>query len=105
MQTEILMHFDNVSAPSVISRRNRVCLGWLTLAALAVGLMPSKVTADTEPLQAMTPPGIAAGPIEGSLAGSQIDSVNLYNGKLSVHLPLLSIGGRGEAGYTMTLPV
>jgi RHS repeat-associated protein len=32
-------------------------------------------------------------------------SVNPYNGKLSIALPLMKIGGRGSAGYTMTLPI
>jgi hypothetical protein len=41
----------------------------------------------------------------GSYALSEFDNINPYNGSLNFRLPLLSIGGRGTAGYTMTLPV
>ncbi|HWQ54666.1 MAG TPA: RHS repeat-associated core domain-containing protein [Bryobacteraceae bacterium] len=36
---------------------------------------------------------------------SGFDLINPYSGRLDVQLPLLRVGGRGEAGYTMTLPV
>ena len=32
-------------------------------------------------------------------------SINLFNGKANFGFPLLELGGRGEAGFTMTLPV
>lgn len=31
--------------------------------------------------------------------------MNLYNGSMNVNLPLLAVGGRGEAGFTIQLPV
>jgi YD repeat-containing protein len=34
---------------------------------------------------------------------SDLDNINLFNGNLSFRIPLLTIGGRGSAGYTMTL--
>ncbi len=46
----------------------------------------------------MTPSAIAPGSYD-------FMNVNPYNGKLSVALPLLKVGGRGVAGYTMTLPI
>jgi RHS repeat-associated protein len=50
-----------------------------------------------------TPLGLTPGMPAGSYALSDFDSVNLYNGNLGFRLPLLGIGGRGGAGYTVTL--
>ncbi|MDQ3804282.1 MAG: hypothetical protein M3416_10675 [Acidobacteriota bacterium] len=52
-----------------------------------------------------TPPGLAPGSPAGSYALSGFDTVNLYNGSLNFRLPLLKIGGRGQAGYPVTLHV
>src|SRR5258707_331080 len=51
------------------------------------------------PVPASVKPGspATAYPLEG------FDTVNLYNGKVNVAIPLLKIGGRGESGYTMML--
>lgn len=72
----------------------------LILCALlsAVGL--AQGTADGH-----TPSGLAAGTATGSYALNDIESVNYYNGALSFHIPLLKIGGRGDASFVMTLPV
>jgi RHS repeat-associated protein len=51
----------------------------------------------------MTPANLAAGSPAGSYALSGFDSVSLFNGNLNFRLPLLAIGGRGSAGYTMML--
>src|SRR5678815_866715 len=52
-----------------------------------------------------TPLALQPGTPAGSSALSEFDNINPYNGALNFHLPLLSIGGRGTAGYTMTLPI
>jgi RHS repeat-associated protein len=52
-----------------------------------------------------TPVGWAKGTPAGSYALSGFDNVNLFNGHLNFHLPLLKVGGRGSAGYTMALPI
>ncbi|HYV24763.1 MAG TPA: RHS repeat-associated core domain-containing protein [Pyrinomonadaceae bacterium] len=52
-----------------------------------------------------TPLRLTPGSPSGSYALSDLDTVNLYNGNLSFHLPLLAVGGRGDAGYTMTVPI
>jgi len=52
-----------------------------------------------------TPLALTPGTPAGSYALSGFDNVNLYNGNLNFSLPLLHIGGRGEAGYTMMLPI
>jgi RHS repeat-associated protein len=45
--------------------------------------------------------GTAPGAAAGSYRLSDFDSVNVYNGNVSLHLPLLSIGGRGGAQTTL----
>jgi RHS repeat-associated protein len=55
--------------------------------------------------KASTPVGWAKGTPAGSFALSGFDNVNLFNGHMNFHLPLLKVGGRGSAGYTITLPI
>ena len=57
------------------------------------------------PIDDTTPPGQAPGAPAGSYALSGFDNVNLFNGNLNFALPLMRIGGRGETGYTITLPI
>ncbi len=52
-----------------------------------------------------TPQALAPGTPAGSYALSGFDNINPYNGSLNFHLPLLQVGGRGAAGYTMMLPI
>jgi len=52
-----------------------------------------------------TPLALQPGTPAGSYALSEFDNINPYNGALNFQLPLLNIGGRGTAGYTMTLPI
>lgn len=59
----------------------------------------------TGPTDGSTPLGMSPGSPAGSYALSGFDNVNPYNGKLGFHLPLLRVGGRGQAGYTITLPI
>ena len=52
-----------------------------------------------------TIPIVAPGTPAGSYALSGFDTIDLFSGKVNIRLPLLKIGGRGEAGYTITLPI
>jgi RHS repeat-associated protein len=52
---------------------------------------------------AITPPAVEQGATAGSYALSGFESVNPFSGRLHFALPLLTVGGRGEAGYTMML--
>ncbi len=52
-----------------------------------------------------TPLAQQPGAPAGSYALSGFDNVNLFNGNLNFRLPLMHIGGRGSAGYTMMLPI
>src|SRR5882724_13270890 len=51
------------------------------------------------------PSGVAPGSPAGSYALSGFENVNLFNGNLDVHVPLLTIGGRGEAVSAVAVPV
>lgn len=75
-----------------------VCLFTLTL-FITAGVYAQSAT------DASTPPGQAPGAPAGSFALSGFDNVNMFNGNLNFALPLLKIGGRGEVGYTVTLPI
>ncbi|MGB9182070.1 MAG: hypothetical protein WCB68_22770, partial [Pyrinomonadaceae bacterium] len=48
-------------------------------------------------------PGTAPGAPAGSYTLSGFESVNLFNGNLNIHLPLLQVGGRGSAQMTVML--
>ncbi len=52
-----------------------------------------------------TPPGIEPGTPIGSYLLDGFDSISYYTGKLNLALPLWTVGGRGQAGYTITLPI
>jgi len=52
-----------------------------------------------------TPLALKPGAPAGSYALSDLDNINPYNGSLNFRLPLMTIGGRGTAGCTMTLPI
>jgi RHS repeat-associated protein len=71
----------------------------LLLVLLAVG------TRAQSALDGFTPASMAPGAPAGSYALSGFDNINLYNGNLNFRLPLLKVGGRGGARYTMMLPI
>src|SRR5262245_49648052 len=52
-------------------------------------------------IDGLTPEALQPGSPAGSYVLSELDTLNLYNGSAHVEIPLLQIGGRGEAGYTM----
>lgn len=52
-----------------------------------------------------TPPGLAPGAPAGSYALSGFENINHFNGNLNFRLPLLQVGGRGQAQHTMLLPI
>lgn len=76
----------------------------LSLSILLLGFIATVgVAQTTSTTDATTPAGLAAGAPSGSYELSGFESVNLYNGNLNFHLPLVHVGGRGSAGYTMML--
>ncbi len=52
-----------------------------------------------------TPVAMKPGSPAGSYNLSGIDDVSLYTGKANIRIPLLKVGGRGRAGYTIVLPL
>lgn len=71
----------------------------LLLVLLAVGARAQSA------LDGFTPASMAPGVPTGYYALSGFDNINLYNGNLNFSLPLLKIGGRGDARYMMMLPI
>jgi RHS repeat-associated protein len=74
---------------------------YFLLVVWAAGTAP----AQTSVTDGATPLALSPGAPAGSYALSGFESVNAYNGNLSFRLPLLRIGGRGGAGYTLALPI
>ena len=52
-----------------------------------------------------TPLGLSPGAPAGSYTLSDFENVNLFNGTLNFSLPLVKVGGRGSAGYSLMLRV
>src|SRR5215208_5135310 len=75
---------------------------FLILSTLWPGASYGQQTSTTD---SMTPTGMAPGAPAGSYTLSGFDNINVFSGSLNFRLPLLTIGGRGTAGYTMTLPI
>jgi hypothetical protein len=71
----------------------------LTLAVLT-NVANAQTTSATD---GYTPLGLSPGAAAGSYPLSDLDQIGLYNGDLSFDLPIMHIGGRGAAGYTMML--
>jgi RHS repeat-associated protein len=63
----------------------------------------AQTTTTTSVTDGRTPSGLQPGSPAGSFVLSGFDNVNLYNGNLNFRLPLLKVGGRGSAGYSMML--
>src|SRR4030095_15400119 len=82
---------------TILQRSFFIALLWMPLAAIA--------NAQASVTDSSTPLGLAPGAPAGSYALSAVDNINYFNGNLNFRLPLVSVGGRGDAGYTMTLPI
>ena len=76
---------------------------WYYLAAVIFAqLLTISIVGQTS-FQGMTPSGLAPGSPSGSYQLSDFESINVYNGNLNFGLPLTQIGGRGAAGYALSL--
>src|SRR5712691_6584502 len=76
----------------------------VSLSLMLASTIGAQVTT-TSATDGMTPLGTTPGAPAGSYALSGFDNVNVFNGNLNFHLPLLTIAGRGKAGYTMMLTI
>jgi RHS repeat-associated protein len=63
------------------------------------------IFAQTSSTDGTTPSVLTAGAPAGSSPLSGFDNINLFNGNLNFHLPLVPVIGRGAAQYTMMLPI
>lgn len=77
----------------------------ILMLALAAAAAHAQDTYTTNATDGKTPAAMAPGAPAGSYALSGFDNINLYSRSLNFRLPLLTVGGRGSAGYTMTLPI
>src|SRR6266478_8704545 len=71
----------------------------LTLTLIAFAHIASAQT--TSATDGNTPLGLSPGAAAGSYPLSALDQIGLFNGNLNFKLPIMQIGGRGAAGYTM----
>jgi RHS repeat-associated protein len=95
---------DNSTSSRRAAKRFGYTLAAFLLLTLAAG---GTLAQSTNPASSTTSARTSAGMSPGSPAGtyslSGFDDVNLFNGNMNFRLPLLAVGGRGSAGYTMTL--
>src|SRR5690348_11109525 len=86
------MHID--LKPSVT---HKILLGTFACCALLSG----QQTTGTTPVDGSTPPAVAPGQPAGSYLLSGFETVNLFSGGLNLHLPLVSLKGRGGTGVSI----
>jgi RHS repeat-associated protein len=96
------MPIHTVSGQNFGTRLIRAALLICLQASLSVASMAQ---AETSTNHGGTPAGIAPGAPAGSYALSDFEQINNYNGRLSISLPLLKLGGRGAASYTAALSI
>jgi RHS repeat-associated protein len=77
----------------------------LILTAFAVGLAGQTANFEKTIKDGRTPLVLEPGTPTGSYALSSFESVNLYSGSVNIQVPLARIGGRGESGYQITVPI
>ena len=82
-----------------IAKRTLIAI-FLLILAFNVAKAQQTTTSVTD---GSTPSGLQPGSPAGSYALSGFDNVNLYNGNLNFHLPLLQISGRGSASMASIL--
>jgi hypothetical protein len=67
----------------------------LSLICFVCAASTSIISQTTSPTDTTTPLALSPGSPAGSYAVSDFENVNPYNGNLSFHLPLISVGGAG----------
>lgn len=72
----------------------------MMVTSLSIGAMAQTTNTDGS-----TPLSLTPGSPAGSYALSGFENINLFNGNLNFHLPLLGVTGRGDARMQMTLPI
>lgn len=91
--------------PSIFTGRLGRCVLLLSLLACCAAAARAQASITSRTTDGKTPLEIAPGSPAGSYPLGDFDHVSLYNQSLGFRLPLVRVGGRGSAGYTITLPV
>ena len=76
---------------------------WFLL--ISIAYFANGQTTSTGVEDAVTPVAIQPGTPDGVYRLSDFEHVNVYNGQVSSSLPLLEIGGRGEARHTIRVGI
>ncbi len=87
----------------LIASSLRLKIGYALLVISLTSLCYSLAFAQASTAGGWTPPGIAPGAPAGSYPLSGIEQINPFNGGMNASIPLLQVGGRGEAGYRTCL--
>ena len=88
------------------SRSSRIARRYLTLLVCASSLLIMCATSTlAQGGKRPTPFGAAPGSPTGSYRLSDIDSVNLFNGRVNIQIPLVNVPSRGAVGGPTTLVV
>jgi hypothetical protein len=74
---------------------------FFTIVLLLVASSISALGQMQSPYDGSTPSGLQPGTVPASMPLDEFIQINLATGSLSFRLPLLTIGGRGRAGYTI----
>lgn len=82
-----------------------VLLKYSLLVISVVALAGGSVQGQTSATDGTTPASLAPGAPAGSYSLSDFEHINLYNGNLSASFQLVHVGGRGNAQYSMMLPI
>ena len=80
----------------------------MSLLLLAFGLVLAAFAEESYAqtiLDGSTPSGATPGAPAGSDALSELENINLFNGHLNLHVPMLGIGGRGDAQAAIMLAI
>jgi RHS repeat-associated protein len=80
-----------------------ICKWLLLIIALSPLAATNALGQTTSNTDGSTPLSLTPGAPAGSYALSGFDNINLFNGNLNFQLPLLNVGGRGDARMQMTL--
>ena len=89
----------------LIASSLRLKIGYALLVISFTCLCYSLALAQASTAGGWTPPAVVPGAPAGSYPLSGIEQINPFNGGMNASIPLLQVGGRGEAGYTIPLRV
>ncbi|MGO4880091.1 MAG: hypothetical protein ACLP59_04625, partial [Bryobacteraceae bacterium] len=80
-------------------------MGCALLCAAAGPALCQSVPGMSPAVPGSTPASVAPGTPAGSYALSDLETIDLYSGKVNFIVPIRDIASRGSAGYRMTVPV